>query len=62
MSERMFLKTEDAANMLNMNKRVLEQWRWYGKGPKYYRIGSCSIRYDKADIERFIERGAAIEK
>jgi predicted DNA-binding transcriptional regulator AlpA len=32
-------------------ERTLETWRTRGRGPAWLRIGTRSVRYDRADIE-----------
>ena len=48
------LKTEDAAQFLNVRPSTLEQWRWNGRGPKYCKIGR-SCRYRIEDLKAFLE-------
>ena len=55
MNERVFLRTKDVASMLGVTTNVLERLRREKRGPKWYCLGS-SVRYDKADVERFIEQ------
>ena len=48
------LKTEDAAEFLNVKPATLEQWRWNGRGPKFCKIGR-SCRYRMADLEAYLD-------
>ena len=57
MSERVFLKPQEVCDMLNITRCMLDRWRQEKREPKWYRLGG-SIRYDKADIEEFIELSA----
>lgn len=45
---------EDAASLLYVGKRTLDNWRSLGKGPDYVKIGR-RVFYKEADIRRFIE-------
>jgi predicted DNA-binding transcriptional regulator AlpA len=47
------LKTEAAAEFLQVKPTTLEQWRWNGKGPRFCKLGR-SVRYRKSDLEEFI--------
>lgn len=47
------MKTEAAADFLQVKPTTLEQWRWNGKGPKFIKMGR-SVRYRKSDLEEFI--------
>lgn len=48
------LKTEEAAEILQVKPATLEQWRWNGKGPRFVKMGRA-VRYRKADLDAFIE-------
>ncbi len=47
----------EAAAILCMSVGTLRNWRYQGHGPKWKRIGAKLVRYDRSDIQRFIERG-----
>ncbi len=47
------LKTEEAAEFLQVKPATLEQWRWSGKGPLFVKLGR-SVMYRKADLDAFI--------
>lgn len=49
------LFTRDAARMLHLSERTMEDWRLKGRGPRYVRVGR-SVRYRLADILTYIER------
>ena len=55
-TEQKFLTTEQAAEFLNMAKGTLQNWRKKGLGPRFVRMGSRAIRYEKSDLEEFVER------
>ncbi|MRR56378.1 MAG: DNA-binding protein [Deltaproteobacteria bacterium] len=48
------LKTEAAAEFLQVKPTTLEQWRWNGKGPRFIKMGRA-VRYRKTDLEKFTE-------
>ena len=50
------LKENEAANILSLEVATLRRWRWAGTGPSFLKIGGA-VRYDVAEIERFIEAG-----
>ncbi len=51
------LKENDAAIILNVKVATLRRWRWAGIGPTFHKIGAFSVRYDRQDLESFIEAG-----
>lgn len=46
----------EAALRLGLSPTTLRRWRWAGTGPSYIKLGGA-VRYDVAEIERFIEAG-----
>ena len=44
-----------AAPILGVAVQTMRNWRWYGEGPSYVRVGDRAIRYDLADLEAFIK-------
>jgi len=49
------LSTREAARILGLKARTLENWRRVGTGPTYSRIGVRSIRYSRKALQRYIE-------
>jgi hypothetical protein len=47
-----FIKTRQLAKRWGIDAGTLRQWRWYGKGPYFIKIGS-SVVYSLEDIQRF---------
>ena len=45
------LCTKEAAALLAISPRTLENWRQVGIGPKYQKIGNRIVRYKREDIE-----------
>lgn len=50
--------TPEAAAFLGVRPRTLEDWRVYGGGPVYRKVGRHLVRYLRADLEAFLEKGA----
>ena len=45
-----FLTEAQAADLININPRTLQQWRLRGAGPKFVRISSRCVRYRYRDV------------
>ena len=54
-----FMTSAQAAIYLNVNPRLLENWRWKRTGPRFVKVGN-SIRYTRDDLDSFVQNGAAI--
>lgn len=52
------LTTEQAASLLGVTRRTLEDWRYRGAGPVFVKVGSRATRYRPADLEVFVQGGA----
>ena len=50
------LSTKEAARMLNVSHRTLEDWRGKGSGPTFRKWGR-TVRYVLNDLEAFVIRG-----
>lgn len=50
-----FLLASEAAAKLRLTTSTLAQWRWYGKGPKFTKLRTGAIRYDEAEVDRWLE-------
>ncbi|MCH7645338.1 MAG: helix-turn-helix domain-containing protein [Myxococcales bacterium] len=46
----------EAARLLKLSPRTLENWRMAGKGPSYRKLGGA-VRYATADLEAFSKSG-----
>ena len=54
------LNEREAAALLKVAAQTLRNWRSRGRGPRYIRLGvgeRTSIRYDRAELETFIDAG-----
>ncbi len=49
------VRQEDAAIMLGVTPRCMENWRHRGEGPNFVRISGRCIRYRKSDLALWIE-------
>ena len=47
-------RQQQAADLLSLKAATLHQWRWSGKGPKFTRLGSRTIRYTYQDLQDWI--------
>lgn len=47
--------TKEAARLLGVSHRTLEDWRNRGGGPRYIHLGRL-VRYRTVDLERFLNR------
>jgi len=44
----------DVCNILQIDSKLLNNWRYNGKGPKSIKFSNKLIRYRPSDVERFI--------
>ena len=51
--EKQTLTTQEAAQLLGIDKRTLDNWRSLGRGPAYCRHSKRLIRYRRVDIEAY---------
>lgn len=49
-----YLKEQEAADFLGLQRQTLTRWRWAGTGPKFHKVGH-SVRYTIEDLEHFVE-------
>lgn len=48
------MTTAETAQMLAVQKKSLEIWRWQGRGPVHRKIGRL-VRYAEADVLAWLE-------
>lgn len=48
------LRKEAAAEILDVEPRTLDDWRYRGRGPDYVLVGRC-VRYEPEALARYIE-------
>lgn len=51
------LRTEQAANFLNVSISTLGRWRVSGEGPPYSKPAKRIIYYDRDDLIEFVKSG-----
>ncbi|MBX3161188.1 MAG: helix-turn-helix domain-containing protein [Deltaproteobacteria bacterium] len=44
------LTREQAGVLLGVSAVTLDQWRYAGKGPVFFRVGTRGVRYRRADV------------
>lgn len=49
-----FLTPRELARRWSTTLNTLSQWRWYGRGPQFFKMGR-RVLYKIAEIERFEE-------
>lgn len=47
------LDTPDAAEVLGVSPRTMEDWRWRGGGPEWFKVGKRLVRYRLEDLMAF---------
>jgi excisionase family DNA binding protein len=58
--ERFTLTTRQAATYLGVSPRTLEDWRFRGGGPVFRKIGRRIVRYQRTDLDAFLEHSARV--
>jgi helix-turn-helix protein len=53
------LRPVQAAMLLNVTPRCLQDWRLKGIGPRFIRMTPKLVQYRRSDLEKFIEESAA---
>ncbi len=54
------LNTSEAASVLAVSKRTLEDWRLSGGGPTYIKLGGRLVRYAPTALAEFVAARARI--
>lgn len=49
---------EEVAEFLRRPVKILAEWRYHGRGPRYLKIEGGQIRYDWADIRAWLREQA----
>ena len=52
------LTTAEAAEILRLSPRTLEDFRWRGAGPRYMKLSRNAVRYLHRDLLAWIEERA----
>jgi predicted DNA-binding transcriptional regulator AlpA len=53
---RRFLDRSEVAEMLGLSVKTLDGWALQGIGPRFRRLGHKAVRYERADVEAFIQK------
>lgn len=48
------LKEKDVADMVGLSVQTVRWWRYAGRGPRFYKIGS-RVFYKRTDVEDWLE-------
>lgn len=59
MTAPLLLRETDAATYLELAPKTLARWRWAGKGPAFYKLGSA-VRYSVDDLDSFVSNSAVV--
>lgn len=54
MARRCLVDQREAARYLGVKVHTLENWRYLGKGPRFYRVGQL-VKYDQADLDAWLD-------
>lgn len=54
------MREQEAAQYLGVSVKTLQSWRFYGRGPKYSRLGARAIIYTKQWCDEYREAGAVV--
>lgn len=49
------LTEKQAAELMALSVKTLQGWRFTGKGPRFIKVGTKSVRYQVADILGWID-------
>src|SRR6266852_6479655 len=58
-SQDALLRPAQAARLLNVTPRCLQDWRLKGAGPRFIRMSPKLVHYRRSDLENFIRESAA---
>jgi predicted DNA-binding transcriptional regulator AlpA len=58
MAERQLMGNRPSAKYLDVAEQTLANWRYLGTGPRYFRVGKQLVKYDRADLDRWLEERA----
>ncbi len=50
------LTPEEAARFLALSPKTLARWRWAGRGPEFFKLGSA-VRYSQKQLDEFVASG-----
>ena len=50
------LTEKEAAPLLGVNVKTLQNWRWRGTGPAYIKASAKHVRYRMSDLNEYLEK------
>lgn len=53
-SNRNLLREKEVAERLGISLLTIRKWRVFGRGPRFRKLGGRAVRYDPADVDRWI--------
>lgn len=57
MPTRRLLRSSEAAQYLGVAEQTLANWRYLGKGPRFFRVGQL-VKYDERDLDGWLDERA----
>lgn len=51
------LKPTEVATYIQRSEKMLAQWRYLGRGPRYIKLEGGHIRYRRSDVEAWLDSG-----
>lgn len=58
MNNRKLVSASEAADYLGLAEQTLTNWRYRGRGPRFYRVGQL-VKYDRADLDAWLDENAS---
>jgi excisionase family DNA binding protein len=53
------LTADEAAEYLRLSRKQLQQWRYFGRGPTYVKVGR-GVRYRRSDLDAWLDAHAVV--
>lgn len=50
--------TSETADYLGVSEQTLANWRYLGRGPRFYRVGQL-VKYDRGDLEAWLDENSS---
>ena len=60
MTEKKLLNSQEAGNYIGVKESTLTMWRHNNKGPRYIKVGSRLVKYNRSDLDAFLNRNAVM--
>lgn len=52
------IDTSATAEYLGVTEQTLANWRYLGRGPRFYRVGQL-VKYDRDDLDAWLDENAS---